>query len=65
MSNKKKTKKTVMCYQSPESPYRYYKLVDSSKAPKKLKKYDPNLRKRLEFQCCNIKTKSVSLKSSK
>jgi hypothetical protein len=59
MGNKKKTKKTVMCYQSPGSSYRYYKLVDSAKAPKKLMKYDPKLRQRLEFQCCNVKTKSL------
>lgn len=58
MGNKKKAKKTVMCYQSPNSSFRYYKLVDSSKAPKKLMKYDPNVRARLEFQCCSTKTKS-------
>ena len=62
MANKKKVKKTIMCYQSPNSPYRYYKLIDISKAPKTLMKYDPNIRQRLAFQCCNPKTKSSVLK---
>lgn len=60
MANKKKVKKSVMCYQSPNSAYRYYKLIDTSKAPKKLMKYDPNVRQRLEFTCCSPKTKSSS-----
>lgn len=59
MGNKKKVKKTVVCYQSPSSSYRYYKKVDTAKAPKILRKYDPNIRQRLEFKCCNPKTKSI------